>query len=222
MKTLALAVASVLTLAAPLAHAEREDYNPSYRNRTQYDSAAPAWRGDTRYDDDRYADEDRGSRWRDEHARVLESQPVSAAGQEECWNEQTRSYERRHIGAGTVIGAIAGGVIGHQFGSGHGNTAATAAGAIGGGLLGNRVDRNRADDEPSERTRCRTVSDNGSNDVVAYDVRYEYQGREYTTRLDHDPGRWLEVGRDIRADGYPLDSNVAESAAQPAYGHDWR
>ena len=118
-------------------------------------------------------------------------------------------------GAGAVLGGIAGGVLGHQVGSGRGNDVATAAGAIGGGVIGNRID-NR-DEAPSGDARCRTVSDSGS-DVVAYDVRYEYRGREFTTRLDHDPGRWLDVGRDIRADGYPVDASVA---ADPDRGN-WR
>jgi outer membrane lipoprotein SlyB len=50
-------------------------------------------------------------------------------------------------GAGALIGAIAGGVIGHQIGSGTGNTVATIAGAIGGGLVGNQVERGRRDNE---------------------------------------------------------------------------
>ncbi|HUP92925.1 MAG TPA: glycine zipper 2TM domain-containing protein [Solimonas sp.] len=45
-------------------------------------------------------------------------------------------------GAGAIMGAIAGGVIGHQFGSGKGNDAATAAGAIGGGLAGHEIEKN--------------------------------------------------------------------------------
>ena len=51
-------------------------------------------------------------------------------------------------GAGALIGAIAGGVIGHQIGSGRGNAVATIAGAIGGGLVGNEFERRgRRDDE---------------------------------------------------------------------------
>lgn len=41
--------------------------------------------------------------------------------------------------AGAVIGAIIGGVAGHQFGSGKGNTAATAGGAVVGGVVGSQV-----------------------------------------------------------------------------------
>lgn len=40
---------------------------------------------------------------------------------------------------GTVIGAVAGGVIGNQFGSGSGRILATAAGAVVGGLIGSSI-----------------------------------------------------------------------------------
>ena len=199
MKMLALAVASALTAAAPLAMAQPYSDRP-------YDSNQPYVapdRSTTPYDRrDEYNDR------HEDRARVLDSHPIyGAAGEhEECWNDQTHAYERHHIGAGTVIGAIAGGVIGHQFGSGHGNTAATAAGAIGGGLVGNHIDRNRAEnDQPNER--CRTVRDDSDNsrDVTGYDVRYEYHGRQYQTRLDHDPGRYLVVGQDTRPDGAPFE-----------------
>lgn len=44
-------------------------------------------------------------------------------------------------GAGAVIGAIAGGVIGHQFGGGRGKDAATAGGAIVGGMAGHEAEK---------------------------------------------------------------------------------
>lgn len=44
-------------------------------------------------------------------------------------------------GIGTVAGAIAGGVIGNQFGKGSGNVVATAAGAVIGGLIGAEIGR---------------------------------------------------------------------------------
>jgi outer membrane lipoprotein SlyB len=50
------------------------------------------------------------------------------------------------IGLGAIIGGIAGGIIGHQFGSGSGQTAATIGGAIAGGAVGHQVERaNTAD-----------------------------------------------------------------------------
>ncbi|UGB39506.1 glycine zipper 2TM domain-containing protein [Frateuria soli] len=40
---------------------------------------------------------------------------------------------------GTVIGAVAGGVLGHQVGGGKGKQAATVAGAVAGGVVGHEV-----------------------------------------------------------------------------------
>ena len=40
---------------------------------------------------------------------------------------------------GTVVGAVAGGAIGSQFGRGSGNVVATVAGAVVGGIIGNNI-----------------------------------------------------------------------------------
>ncbi len=45
--------------------------------------------------------------------------------------------------AGTLIGGVAGAVIGNQIGSGGGRAAATVLGALGGAMVGNRIDRGR-------------------------------------------------------------------------------
>jgi len=42
--------------------------------------------------------------------------------------------------------------------------------------------------------RCRTETDyRTTNRVLAYDVTYRYGGREYQTRMDHDPGNRIRV-----------------------------
>jgi uncharacterized protein YcfJ len=147
---------------------------------------------------------------------VVERIPVS---REECWNERARGYEDRRvtrtdtgspIGAGTVLGAIVGGVAGHQVGNGRGNDAATAAGAVIGGLIGNQVDRDQGNVRPGERVtevqrvpvdrnveRCRMV-DEVREATTGYDVRYEYMGRQFTTRMPRDPGRFVRVNVEIR------------------------
>jgi len=43
--------------------------------------------------------------------------------------------------AGLAVGAVAGGVIGNQFGKGKGNVAATALGAVIGGIVGSDIGR---------------------------------------------------------------------------------
>ncbi|MDF3837314.1 glycine zipper 2TM domain-containing protein [Cupriavidus basilensis] len=42
---------------------------------------------------------------------------------------------------GTVIGGVAGGLLGHQIGGGRGNTVATIGGAVAGGLAGNQIEK---------------------------------------------------------------------------------
>lgn len=154
-----------------------------------------------------------------DNARVVAVHPVNEripVQREECWNEHRRVYENRTvtrtdtgapIGAGTVLGAIVGGVAGHQVGRGRGNDAATVGGAIVGGLLGNQVDRQNAEPPsqvtevervPVERNveRCRTVQEVRES-IVGYDVRYEYRGRQFNTRMPYDPGRMVPVRVDI-------------------------
>lgn len=49
-------------------------------------------------------------------------------------------------GLGAVLGGLAGGVIGHQIGSGRGNDAATVIGALGGALAGNAIEKSHDGD----------------------------------------------------------------------------
>ena len=158
-----------------------------------------------------------------DRARVLSVQAVHEripVAREECWNDRQRGYEERRvtrsdtgasIGAGTVLGAVVGGVVGHQFGnSSGGRDRGTAAGAIVGGLIGNQVDRDRGAPGPSgtitevervpvERNveRCRVVNE-VREATLGYDVRYEYAGRQFVTRLPQDPGRNLRVRVDVQ------------------------
>ncbi len=170
-------------------------------------------------------------------AVVLSATPVVdrvPVNREECWSEQRRGYEETRvtrqdngqvIGAGTVIGAIAGGVLGHQFGnSSGGRDRGTAAGAIIGGLVGNQVDRDRAvpsstevevERRPVTREveRCRTVQD--VREVTAgFDVRYRYAGREFVTRMPYEPGRRIRIAVDVRPviEGPPPPSGPAAPA----------
>lgn len=54
---------------------------------------------------------------------------------------RTESRKGKSSGLGMVGGAVAGGALGSQVGSGSGKTVATFGGAIGGGLLGNEVEK---------------------------------------------------------------------------------
>jgi outer membrane lipoprotein SlyB len=99
---------------------------------------------------------------------------------------QPITSEARTTGAGVALGAIAGGVIGHQIGSGTGNKLATVAGATGGAVLGNQIERNHRQKQ-----------------VVGYRV---------TVRADNGKARvfestnlaGLKVGDRVRVDGGQL------------------
>ncbi len=63
-----------------------------------------------------------------------------------CHNEtvyRTREIKDPHRVTGTVIGAVAGGLIGHQIGGGKGNDFATVGGAVAGGVAGHKIQRHR-------------------------------------------------------------------------------
>ena len=205
MKRVAIAVASLFTAIGPAAHAAYDRYGNYYEPRD-------------------YVSSD----FRDS-ARVIDSQPVyvAAGSREECWNTRTARYEARpdasnRVGAGAAVGAIAGGVLGHQVGSGRGNDAATIGGALIGGLIGHQVEKDRREDSANsdfDMSRCRTLASNGET-LQGYDVRYSYRGQEYTARMASDPGRRLVLGRDIREDGTPYtyaDNSTTYSYAEPAY-----
>ncbi|MDE1894282.1 MAG: glycine zipper 2TM domain-containing protein [Xanthomonadaceae bacterium] len=62
---------------------------------------------------------------------------------------------------GTGLGALAGGLLGHQVGGGRGKTLATVGGAVAGGYVGNRVEKHQQDKKiyyTTER-RCHDVND---------------------------------------------------------------
>jgi len=74
-----------------------------------------------------------------------------------------RTSDNRLVNGGTVIGGIAGGVIGHQIGSGRGNTVATIAGALGGAVVGNEIEKKQAQ---ATRYRITVRLDSGSSLIV--------------------------------------------------------
>ena len=93
--------------------------------------------------------------------RVTETERVYRENGQVCTEtevvERDRSSGGDHRTAATVAGGVAGGVIGHQFGSGKGNDAATIGGAAAGAYAGNQLAKGSGGDvRRSEVTRdCR-------------------------------------------------------------------
>lgn len=74
-----------------------------------------------------------------------------------------RASDSQPINTGSVLGGLAGGVIGHQIGGGRGKTAATVVGAIGGAVIGNEIEKKEVQ---GSRYRITVRLDSGSSLVV--------------------------------------------------------
>lgn len=134
--------------------------------------------------------------------RVLSVAPQverSHQPRQECHTEYVREsmYDQpARSNSGAVVGGVTGGLLGSTIGRGSGRIAAAAVGAGLGALVGDRVDnrdsvgRERIVTRPVEQ--CVTV-DQWQTMTTGYVVNYEYQGRQYSTLMDHDPGASIEL-----------------------------
>lgn len=105
----------------------------------------------------------------------------------------------------TVVGGIAGAVIGSKVGGGTGSYAASALGSMVGGMAGRGIYDRVQQDRYANRTGTVTVCDPepvrgtyvGGGNTNAYDVTYEYAGRQYTSRMNYHPGDRVRVRVDV-------------------------
>ena len=156
----------------------------------------------------------------EDRARVLSVTPqverVNTPSQE-CRTEYVREtvYEsRERSNTGAIVGGITGGVIGSRFGGGKGRIATAAVGAGLGAILGDRYDNNRQPGRERVETRpverCVTV-DNWQSITTGYLVNYEYQGRQYSTVTERDPGRYIPVNVAVKPSGYVTQVNYSDA-----------
>lgn len=150
------------------------------------------------------AGHDRGNGAFYDYARVVDVDPIVrtvrvSTPREECWDESVPVYYDEDYQSATpmILGGIVGGVVGNQFGGGRGKDVLTVAGTILGGSIGRDIahqSRHRRAYESRVETRCRTVEEYHEEErVEGYLVTYRYKGREYTTRMNHEPGKRIRV-----------------------------
>lgn len=147
-----------------------------------------------------------------DRARVISVSPQYErvnSPRQQCNTEYVREtyYEQpqRSYG-GAIIGGVAGGLLGNTIGRGSGRVAAAAVGAGVGAIVGDRYDNGR-NNQGRERVESRPVercvtTDNWNQVSAGYLVNYEYNGRQYTTVTQSDPGRYIPVQVAIRSNGY--------------------
>ena len=124
----------------------------------------------------------------DEIGKVISSTPIIqqvAVPRQVCNNEQVVTQGQKS-GAGAAMGAIAGGAIGNNVGQGSGRAAATMLGLFGGAILGDKI-------EGPGTPEVRNVQNCSQqmfyeNRTMAYNVVYEFAGKQYTVQMPQDPG----------------------------------
>jgi uncharacterized protein YcfJ len=146
-----------------------------------------------------------------DYARVVSAHPVyervaRSVPHEECRIEQVRydypSYDRPSA-TGVLLGGMLGAAVGHQIGRDKdGKKIGRVAGALLGASIGNDASRRSAPPtrvEYRDEQRCDIeYSTEYDNELVGYDVAYEYGGKMYETRMDHHPGAKIRVAVDVR------------------------
>ena len=123
-----------------------------------------------------------------EVGRVISATPViqQVAIPRQVCNVQQVSAQPS--GGGAVLGAIVGGIIGNQIGHGSGRAAATMLGTFGGAAIGNN-----AEAQNSQAMQQCTTQMTYENRTVAYNVVYEFSGRQYNVQMPHDPGPTIQL-----------------------------
>jgi len=120
--------------------------------------------------------------------QVISSTPVMqqvGVPRQVCTTEEVEVQPPKS-GAGAALGAIAGGALGSAAGHGAGRAAATVLGAIGGAVVGDRIEGN-PDTQMQTVQRCSMQTFYESR-AVAYNVVYEYAGKQYSVQMPNDPG----------------------------------
>lgn len=150
----------------------------------------------------------------DEQGRVISSTPVvqQVALPRQVCTDQTVTVPGQKSGAGAIMGGIAGGAMGNAIGDGSGRALATVIGLMGGAILGDRL-------EGGSQPQTKVVQQCGTqtfyeNRTVAYDVTYEYAGRQYRTQMPQDPGRFVRLSV-TPVDSAPPAPPVQYVPAQP-------
>ncbi len=128
-----------------------------------------------------------------DYGRVISATPVIqqvTTPRQVCTTEQV-SVQQPRSGAGALMGAIAGGAIGNSVGGGSGRTAATVLGVVGGAMVGDRIEGS-SPNQVQNVQRCETQNFY-ENRTVAFNVVYEYAGKQYSAQMLSDPGDSIQL-----------------------------
>ena len=126
----------------------------------------------------------------EEVGRVLSATPVVQQVQVPRQVCNVQPMPAQTSGGGAVVGAIVGGLLGNNIGHGGGRAAATALGLVGGAAVGNNIEQNGAYAQSAQQCSTQVTYENRT---VAYNVTYEYAGKQYMVQMPYDPGPTIRL-----------------------------
>ena len=126
-------------------------------------------------------------------APITSVRAVMGPPEQRCWVERQQVTEQRIDPGSALAGAVIGGIIGHQLGSGHNRDAATAGGAVVGGAIGSQVGPGSTVVRERDVQRC---TQQVSGTPQYYDVTYNFRGAEHRAQMTTPPGRTITVNQD--------------------------
>jgi uncharacterized protein YcfJ len=169
--------------------------------RTTPSSSRRCWTEDGYYSSDdsgsdgRYDDRDSRDRYDDRYSR-------------DRYDDRRYGTETgRNVAA--VLGGIVGAAVGSKVGGGSARYATAAVGSMVGGMAGREIyetsQRNKQQ-RTAKVTVCDPVQEGDyrsgrvENTVSAYDVTYEYAGRQHVARTSYHPGDRIRIRVDVQAE----------------------
>ncbi len=142
-------------------------------------------------------------------ADVVDVHAVYGAGEQRCWVERQDVPAGDRNVPGAVAGAVIGGILGHQVGSGRGNDAATVGGAVVGGLIGSQGPIAGA--ARTAPCRCRVSRDPRSRSIA----KASRASAVSRARSGRARGRWAFRGRARVASVHPASSRRGKRPLTP-------
>ena len=154
----------------------------------------------------------------EEFGKVISSTPIIqqvAVPRQVCSNEQVVTPGQKS-GAGAAMGAIAGGAVGNSMGQGSGRAAATMLGIFGGAILGDKIE-GPGQSEVRNVQNC-TQQMFYENRTMAYNVVYEFAGKQYSVQMPTDPGPTVRLQvTPVAPPPVPMNAGVPPVGSAPRY-----
>jgi len=128
-------------------------------------------------------------------ANVTEVRAVVGPPEQRCWVERDQVVRER--GATNVpvaiIGAVIGGILGHQVGNGSGRDLATIGGVLAGGVIGSKVGSDGQPLPQQDVQRCTSAPNQARPEL--WDVTYTFRGQEHRVQMTTEPGSTITVNQ---------------------------